>query len=480
MKKWFENLKISSKLITGFLIMTCLIAIIGVIGIVNLSTLVAHEQILYANYTNTASDTTSSATVTAEKIENDTTTSKTVIYVMIVIVVVSIILSVLLGAYISRLIGNPMKLFAQYAKLLSVGDVAVEKILTQKDRQLVLRKDEIGALANLFNKVIESTYNQAAATQKIADGDLTTEVIIRSENDTMGKALSEMVDKYHNFVCNILLAADQVANESNLVSESSVSLSQGAIFQTSSVQELTAAVDEVAAKTAQNAYNAQKANDLAQDVRADAEKGNKQMSEMLEAMNEIDKSSNSISKIIKVIDDIAFQTNILALNAAVEAARAGQHGKGFAVVAEEVRTLAARSARAAKETTELIESSIIKVDAGTRIANETATTLDRIVDEVATVADLVESIAVASTTQDSAIAQINQGINQVSQVVQNNAGASEECAAASEELSNQAEQLKEMFGMFKVKQNYMFSIDKETGFIKEKPKSAIHNILSLE
>lgn len=242
-----------------------------------------------------------------------------------------------------------------------------------------------------------------------------------------------------------------MAAGSKHVSESSISLSQGATEQASSVEELSSSLEEVASQTKLNADSANTVNDLTGKAQSEAQIGNNYMQEMLESMKEINTSSAGISKIIKVIDEIAFQTNILALNAAVEAARAGQHGKGFAVVAEEVRNLAARSAKAAKETTDMIEGSIGKVNDGTKIANQTAEALTKIVEMVTEVAEHVEKIASASTEQSIALEQINQGVMQVSDVVQSNSATAEESAAASEELNAQAELLKETVGHFKLR-----------------------------
>lgn len=303
-----------------------------------------------------------------------------------------------------------------------------------------------GIISRPLNKLVISA-------NQIADGNLDVSINVNT-NDEVGvlaKAFTKMTDNLNDVMSNINIAAEQVASGSRQVSDSSMALSQGATEQASSVEELTASLEEIASQTRMNADNATQANSLAITAKGNAIQGNEQMKGMLNAMEEINESSSNISKIIKVIDDIAFQTNILALNAAVEAARAGQHGKGFAVVAEEVRNLAARSANAAKETTDMIEGSIKKVEGGTKIANQTAEALNEIVEDVTKVASLVSNIAIASNEQASGIAQVNQGIMQVSEVVQTNSATSEESAAASEELSSQAELLKEQVSRFKLR-----------------------------
>ena len=264
------------------------------------------------------------------------------------------------------------------------------------------------------------------------------------------EALNKIIGNMNSVMRSIHQAADQVASASKQVSDGSQSLSQGATEQASSVEELTASLEQVASQTNQNAENAGEANKLAMTAKEDAVMGNEHMKNMLISMDEINQSSSSISKIIKVIDDIAFQTNILALNAAVEAARAGQYGKGFAVVAEEVRNLASRSAQAAKETTELIEGSIGKTAAGTKIAKQTANSLEKIVEGVSKASMLVGEIATASNEQAAAISQVNKAILQVSDVIQSSSSTAEQAAAASEELSSQAETLKEMLNNFKL------------------------------
>ena len=282
-------------------------------------------------------------------------------------------------------------------------------------------------------------------------------------------SLNSIIFTLNQVMRQINIASDQVASGSRQVSDGSQALSQGSTEQASSIEELSASITEITEQIKQSSVNANEASSLAMTAKENAKKGNEQMDHMLISMAKINASSMDISKIIKVIDDIAFQTNILALNAAVEAARAGQHGKGFAVVAEEVRGLAARSAEAAKRTSELIAESIHKAQTGASIANETAAAFHDIVFAIDGAAEFVKNIAETSNRQASGIVMINRGIEQVAQIVQNNSATAEQSAAASQQLSSQAELLMEMVGRFQTEERMEIAPDSGNMRLLERP-----------
>ena len=283
-------------------------------------------------------------------------------------------------------------------------------------------------------------------------------------------SLQTIIRTFNQILREVNSSAEQVSSGAKMISQSSMALAQGATEQAASVEELTVTLSGINEQTIQNAESARNASFLASSARENAEEGNRDMKEMLVAMKAISDASQNISKIIRVIDDIAFQTNLLALNAAVEAARAGEHGKGFTVVAEQVRILSARSKEAARQTATLIESTVAKVGQGMKIAAETAGMLDKIVTQVSDISGLVEKVSASSGAQAEAISQISDGITQISYVTQTNTATSEETAASSQELQSQAEVFKNMVMHFRLKEisiNGMEELSMESSSLQE-------------
>lgn len=266
-------------------------------------------------------------------------------------------------------------------------------------------------------------------------------------------AMLRIVHSLNDALRMINVASNEVSSGADQMAGGAQALSQGATEQASSVEELSATITEISEQIKNNAINAGEASNRANKAGVELDKSNLHMQELMTAINDISAKSNEISKIIKAIEDIAFQTNILALNAAVEAARAGVAGKGFAVVADEVRNLAGKSADAAKSTTILIEDSIRSVVSGTKIANETASVVSSAVTYAKSAVEAIEKISLSSGEQARSIAQVTEGISQIANVVQTNSATAQESAAASEELSGQAQMLKDLVAKFKLLQS---------------------------
>lgn len=371
------------------------------------------------------------------------------IVVLILILAMSVIVSGLLASYVTMSIVKPVKEISEAANAMSKGDFDHEIKYSSNDELGIVAKD----IANTVSKLKLYIGNVDEVLNVMSKGDMTVSVDI----DYVGgfapikKSVEQILHSLNNTLSQINEASEQVSSSSEQVSGGAQALSQGATEQASSIQELSASINEISEQVKVNANNSNMVSKTTNNLVKEVKDGSEKMKQMTTAMIDIKKSSSEIAKIIKTIDDIAFQTNILALNAAVEAARAGAAGKGFAVVADEVRNLASKSAEAAKHTTVLIENSIKAVENGTKIADRTAESMVSMVEGISKSMLLIDQITVASNEQASSIMQVTQGIEQISAVVQTNSATAEESAAASEELSGQSYMLKSLVGKFKLK-----------------------------
>ncbi len=358
-------------------------------------------------------------------------------------VIVAGLLLCALGAFVGGAVVRSVLVPLQRATaLVSSGDISARIRLDAKD--------ELGELTGAFDALAERLERKSEEAQRITRGDLTFPVSVASDDDLLGQAFSKMVSELRGTIQQIHSSFGHVSTGATEVNDASQSLSQGATEQAASLEEMSSSSTEIGSQAQAMARNADQAKNLVTHARAAAEKGDGQMGLMVAAMNEIHSASGQIARIIKVIDDIAFQTNLLALNAAVEAARAGKHGKGFAVVAEEVRNLAGRSAKAAKETADMIDGALGKVENGLLVAKATSEMFAEIVSTVGKTSAIIGEISAAGTEQARGIAQISLGLGQIDRVTQLSTAAAEQLASAAQELAANASHVDRLLSKFDI------------------------------
>lgn len=369
--------------------------------------------------------------------------------IIIAVILAALLFSLFIALYIARSISKPVAEMLEAANRMAEGDLNAQINIDSEN--------EIGQLGKAFAKSTQTIKAYITDIKvnfaKMAQGDMNIapKEDFKGDFEELKYSIDGIVVSFNDALTQIKRSSEQVSSGSEQVSNGAQALAQGATEQASSIEELSASITEISAQVKNNAEYAASASVNVNNVRSEIETSNQHMEDMVTAMSQISDSSSQIGKIIKTIEDIAFQTNILALNAAVEAARAGSAGKGFAVVADEVRNLASKSAEAAKNTTSLIENSVRQVENGTKIADETAKSLLKVVEAAKVVSDNVEQISQASNQQAESISQVTLGVDQISSVVQTNSATAEESAAASEELSGQAQSMKTLVERFKLR-----------------------------
>lgn len=377
--------------------------------------------------------------------------SDDLILVLTLLLALNIATAIILSVVIVRSIVRPIKEITEAANAMSMGDLDYQVAHSSKD--------ELGVATSTLSNTIETLKLYVGeidrVLNKMAVGDLTATIDMEFIGGfaPIKKSVEKILSAFNETLSMIDEAANEVSSGASQVSGGALALSQGTSEQASAIEELSATINEISEQINHNAENSINVSKITKYAANGVEDNSKQVELMTDAMYEIKKSTDEILKIIKTIDDIAFQTNILALNAAVEAARAGSAGKGFAVVADEVRNLASKSAEAAKSTALLIENSTKSVDKGTRIADETKKSIISMVEGIRKSVKLVDEISEETNKQAESINLVTLGIEQISAVVQTNSATAEESAAASEELSSQSQLLKDSVNQFKLKLN---------------------------
>lgn len=379
----------------------------------------------------------------------------TSILTSIIIIVAAVVISILLSALLGSRIGKPIKVIANRIKLIADGD------LTSQVPD-IRAKDETGTLAESARFTVNGLNSIIGDIERIlgemANGNLAVdtsagEQYYIGDYKQLLSYIKNINSKLSSTLSQINTASEQVAAGSDQVSSGAQALSQGTTEQAATIEELASTINVIAKRITEEAVSAEMACDKTNTAGEEMALANEKMSELVEAMKNISSSSDETKKIIKTIEDIAFQTNILALNAAVEAARAGSAGKGFAVVADEVRNLAGKSAEAAKNTTQLIEETVEAIESGNHLVEEVSNKMVLVSDAAAQVAQINTQVSEDSRSIASSVSEVTIGIDQISSVVQTNSATSEEAAAASEELSGQAMMLKELVGSFRLNES---------------------------
>ncbi len=372
--------------------------------------------------------------------------------IQVIILIIILLIELVIDVFMSMKIAHPLRVASYGLKLLNEGDLSTAR------EEVKISKDETGRLLNSYDetrrRLREYIGDIAEVLSQIAGGNLRVTVDREYVGDfaQIKESLESIVDSMNKTLGGVIMGVSNLSEGAKQVEAASQSLASATTEQASAVVEITASMENVAKHTLENTQNVIDAEKLVRKTRDEAELQNEKMGQLLDAMTGIEEASKNIAQIMKVINDIALQTNILALNASVEAARAGEHGAGFAVVAGEVRTLAGKSAQAAAEINDMIEEAINKIGVGMSIANDTGDSLKTIVDAVERIASIMGEIAKASRQQNEAVSQVNSGIEQISQAVQNNSAISEETAAASVELANQAGSLDKKVAFYLLRQ----------------------------
>ncbi|MCI8844612.1 MAG: HAMP domain-containing protein [Oscillospiraceae bacterium] len=378
------------------------------------------------------------------------------IVIMLVLCIIGalIVLSVAVfyGNRSAKQISRPVTAVAQWSERLSMGADQIEL-----DAQMLSENqdNEIGSMMRSFQKMVESIQENVRVVRRVAEGDMTVFVNIRSQEDSLGDNLYHLVQSNDFMLAKIIKIGLSVASGSRQIADASQTLASTAMQQTSAVQELTDAMEKTRGLVRQNSHETEQAAQISQSIRQDVQDSNEKMDELVHSVNDINESSHKIANVIKLIDNIAFQTNILALNAAVEASRAGEAGKGFAVVADEVRMLARRSAEAAQESKSLIEETIQVTEDGSKISSEAFKTFQNIVNDLDRITEIVANMSQSSAQQEDAISNIHTQIERIQNSITSYAAISEEAVATSNEMRDDAKLLEDEMSRFNLRQRQM-------------------------